>query len=141
MPAGRPLLFKSKEELQLRIDDYFNSCWEEDEETGKKKQIRPYTITGLANYLDCDRHTLINYEEKEEFFTTIKRAKSMCEQYADEYLFTGKNTAGAIFNLVNNYGWENKRNTDITTKGKELPTPLLNGLLNNNSNKTDSESN
>jgi hypothetical protein len=122
--TGRPLKFKSVEVLQERIDDYFNSCWEENDE-GKRIQVRPYTITGLANFLDCDRQTLLNYQEKEEFFGTIKRAKSMCEQYVEEYLFTGKNTAGGIFNLVNNYGWQNKHNTDITTNGKELPSPII----------------
>lgn len=30
-------------------------------------------------------------------------------------------------------------NTDITTKGKELPTPLLYGVFSNDSNKEDSE--
>lgn len=116
----KPLKFKSVEELQSQIDEYFISCWEEDEESGKRKQVKPYTITGLANYLDTNRQTLLNYEEKEEYFDTIKKAKSLCEQYVEEYLFTGKNTAGGIFNLVNNYGWQNKQSTDITTKGEQI---------------------
>lgn len=130
MNTGRPLLFKTKEELQSRIDDYFESCWEEDEESGKRKQIRPYTVTGLANYLDTSRQTLINYESKEEFFDTIKKAKDLCEQYADEYLYVGKNVAGAIFNLVNNYGWKNKQETDLTSKGESLQ-PLLVKFIDN----------
>ena len=117
--AGQPLKFKSVEELQSRIDGYFNSCWEEDDK-GKRTQTKPYTITGLANYLDTNRQTLLNYEDKEQYFDTIKKAKSMCEQYVEEYLFVGKNTAGGIFNLVNNYGWQNKQNTDITTGGEKL---------------------
>jgi hypothetical protein len=115
-----PLKFQSVEELQAKIDGYFESCWEVND-TGKKVQTRPYTITGLANYLDTNRQTLLNYEEKEAYFDTIKKAKSRCEQYTEEYLFVGKNTAGGIFNLVNNYGWQNKQSTELTGKdGKDL---------------------
>ena len=39
-----------------------------------------------------------------------------------EYLFTGKNTAGAIFNLCNNYSksWKQTNHIDHTSKDKEL---------------------
>lgn len=118
----KPLKFKSVEELQEKIDNYFESCWEEDDD-GKRKQVKPYTVTGLANYLDTTRETLLDYEKRDEFSDTIKRAKSKCEQFAEEYLFTGKNTAGAIFNLINNYKrWENKKNTDLTSKGESIKT-------------------
>ena len=129
---GRPLKFRTVEELQEKIDAYFESCWEEvpvmtsrgtyltrkNPETGEKelvtirRQVRPYTITGLAIALDTTRQTLLNYEERDEFLDTIKKAKSRCEQYAEERLFSPGNPAGAIFNLVNNYeGWSNKQET------------------------------
>ena len=110
-PVGRPLKFKSAEELQSAILAYFQNCAE---------NKRPLTVTGLALALDTSRETLINYEKKEEYFDTIQRAKLTIQNYVEEYLFTGKNIAGAIFNLVNNYGWSNKSQQDITSNGKEI---------------------
>ena len=64
--GGRPLKFKSVEELEKKINAYF------DDENNK-----PYTICDLCVWLDCDRQTLLNYQEKEEFFDTIElRLKS-----------------------------------------------------------------
>jgi hypothetical protein len=65
----------------------------------------------------------MNYQNKDQFFDTIKKAKSMCEQYVEEYLFTGKNTAGGIFNLVNNYGWQNKTNSEVNAKIEHTVPP------------------
>jgi hypothetical protein len=106
-PGGRPLLFKSREELQGKIEEYFTWCDEHN---------KPYLITGLALALRTSRETLINYESREEFFDTIKDAKLKCEGYAEDYLYTGKNVGGAIFNLKNNYGWRDK--TEVDQKGE-----------------------
>ena len=65
--------------------------------------------------LGTGRNVLIDYENREEFSNTIKRAKLLCENYAEESLFLGKNVAGAIFNLKNNYGWKEKQ--EIEHKG------------------------
>jgi hypothetical protein len=108
--AGRPLKFKSAEELQKMIDAYFANC-------DKKK--KPYTITGLALALDTTRETLLDYEERDEFSDTIKRAKLRCQAYAEEQLFTNRNTAGVIFNMVNNYGWKNKQDIDNNIGNKD----------------------
>lgn len=119
MPAGRPLLFKSKEELEQKIQGYFDSCWEIDDK-GKRRQMKPYTITGLAVHLDTSRHTLINYEDKEEFFHTIKKAKDIIENYTEEQLYRNTQVTGVIFNLKNNYEWKDKTETDITSKGEKI---------------------
>lgn len=92
--VGRPLKFSSVKELDNKIDAYFAEC----EEKG-----RPKTITGLALALDTTRETLLDYQSKEDFSDTIKRAKLKCENFAEEHLFSGRNVAGAIFNLKNNY--------------------------------------
>ena len=132
--GGRPLKFKNAKELQKKIIDYFDSCWTQKldmfgnkifaKEKGSKEkqpvmiQFRPYTITGLAVALDTYRDVLIDYETKYSklydpaFSNTIKRAKEMCHQYAEESLFVGKNPTGAIFNLKNNYSWEEKNKTE-----------------------------
>ena len=95
--------FNSPQEIEKLADEYFKMC----DEKGK-----PYTITGLALALDTDRRTLLNYEEKDDFFPTIKKVKQKVENYAEEKLFNGSNTAGVIFNLKNNYGWVDKQEVD-----------------------------
>ncbi len=129
--VGRPLKFKSPEELQERIDEYFESCfeesWGEDEEGRwkpdvdrygeiKRVQVRPFTISGLAVFLDTDRKTLLNYESREEYFLTIKKAKAKIENYTEEQLYNtqAKNMTGIIFNLKNNYGWQDKQQIENT---------------------------
>ena len=99
-PGGRPLKFKNEKELQKKIDAWLKSC---------KKEKRPLTITGLALALDTGRNVLIDYGNRDQFSNTVKRAKLLCENYAEESLFLGKNVAGAIFNLKNNYGWKEKQ--------------------------------
>ena len=127
---GQPLKFKTVAELQKKIEAYFKSCWDYkrdmfgnriyDKATKPKKpvmvQVKPYTITGLAVALDTSRETLMNYEKKEKYFDTIKRAKEMCHNYAEDSLFIGKNPTGAIFNLKNNYGWEDKSKQEHSFK-------------------------
>lgn len=126
---GRPPKFHSVDELEMKIDEYFTSCWTQKVDpignpiflrnrNGSKTntpimlQSKPYTITGLAVFLGVDRDTLSNYEAKIDYFGTIKRAKQRCEEYAEEQLFIGKNVVGAIFNLKNNYGWKDKVETE-----------------------------
>ena len=126
--GGRPLKFKSVEELQAKIDAYYESCYqnlivrdnkgnivmdENDKPVFDRVCVEPICITGLALALDCDRDTLLNYENKEEFFGTIRRAKLYCQSFAEKHLFTAKNPAGAIFNLKNNYGWKDVTQTDV----------------------------
>lgn len=99
-PGGRPPKYKTKEELQEKIDRYFMECDRDNE---------PYTVTGLAMALDVDRKTLINYSEKDEFFHTIKKAKVKVENYLEKRLINDSSTTGIIFNLKNNYGWKDKQ--------------------------------
>jgi hypothetical protein len=106
-PGGRPRLFQSVQELEAKIKAYFNEC----DEKG-----RPYTISGLAYHLDIDRRTLLNYAKTDEFFPTISRARERCEGYAEEQLFIG-NDRGAKFSLMNNYGWRDKQEAEITVNG------------------------
>jgi|AntAceMinimDraft_18_1070375.scaffolds.fasta_scaffold04292_2 hypothetical protein len=95
-------LWKTPEDLQKDIDKYFDDCEENN---------TPLTVTGLALALDTSRHTLLNYEHDlgKDFNAIIKKAKLMCENFAEQYLFSGKKVAGAIFNLKNNYGWIDKQ--------------------------------
>jgi hypothetical protein len=87
-------------------------------------QVKPYTIVGLAQHLGTTRQTLLDYQERDGFFDTIKNAKVKCEAYTVEQLFQPKIAAGVIFNLKNNYGYTDK--IDHTSDGKPMPQPIIN---------------
>ena len=95
---ARPLKFQSVEELQVAIDAYFAQCLVDEE---------PLTVTGLALALDTTRQTLINYEDREEFLDTIKKAKTRVENFAEKKLYSSHST-GAIFALKN-FDWTDKQ--------------------------------
>lgn len=103
--GGRPKKYSELELFQKKTDEYFKMCDEKE---------KPYTITGLCLYLDICRDTLIEYEKREEFIDTIKRAKNKVENYVEENSLMGKlNPTVSIFNLKNNFGWKDK--TEIET--------------------------
>jgi len=119
-PGGRPLKFQSVDELSDMIDAYFEQC---------DKDGDPYTITGLALALDTSRESLLEYQDRPEFVDTIKRAKLKCHNYAEKFLYNGKNATGAIFNLKNNWGWRDKSEIDARV---ETVTPILGGASKEN---------
>jgi len=51
---GRPLKFKTPEELEKRIEEYFKYAKENNEVP---------TVSGLAWYLDTNRQCLLRYQE------------------------------------------------------------------------------
>lgn len=118
MAGGRPLKFKTLEELQTKIETYFNSCYELNMETGKREQVEPFTITGLALSLDTSRETLMDIENEngsytKEFSDAISRAKLRCHNYAEKQLYMAKSSQGAIFALKN-YGWKDVSTVENT---------------------------
>ena len=130
--VGRPPKFKSKEEMQEKIDKYFEDCQgkvlkNEDGSIFKDKNgmpvvmgVRPLTMSGLANALGfSSRQSLLNYEGKKEFMDTITRARARVEQYTEECLFDKNSANGAKFSLANNFeGWREKQEIDLTEHSK-----------------------
>lgn len=125
MPGGRPLIFKSVEELQEKIDEYFDWCDNRTKsiyikELGDNMEVSapaPYTMSGLARRLGIDRDTLLNYSKKEEFFGTIKAARERVQEDVETRLMETSNQSGAIFNLKNNFGWKDKTEVDTNISG------------------------
>lgn len=102
---GRPLKFKSAKQLQTQIDEYFIYCDENN---------RPYTLTGLAVFLDVDREVIYYASDKEEYYNTIKRAKDKILLHNEENLTRGKyNVTFGIFSLKNNFGWSDKQDINV----------------------------
>ena len=97
-----------------KIDEYFESC--QSFVDGKKVFINPPTISGLALALGTDRTSLLAIEINDTDYHDKRHAISLCEAYAEEYLFTGKNVAGALVSLKNNFNWSDKIQNDINVK-------------------------
>lgn len=97
--VGRPRVFKSVEEVEEKINAYFNYCEEKE---------KPYTMSGLAYYLGIDRKTLLNYSKNEEYFHAIKKARDKVQMQLEECLYRLGNNSGVIFNLKNNFDWKDK---------------------------------
>ena len=127
---GRPPKFKSKDEMQEKIDAYFEECkgrvLTDDEGkviTDKYGQPviidrKPLTVTGLALALGfSSRQSLLDYEAKKEFLDTITRAKARVEEYTEMMLFDKNASNGAKFSLANNFeGWKDKKNVEAELK-------------------------
>lgn len=108
---GPKLKFNDPVALQKKVDDFFTHC----DEVGK-----PYTVSGLALWLDCTRETILNYEAgnrnhmDENISYTLRKAKLQILNYAEDSLWTCKRTAGVIFNLKNNWGWKDRQEVEQT---------------------------
>lgn len=122
--GGRPLLFKTVEELETAIGKYFDKCdVRMKERVTKDGQIvhvndpEPYTMSGLAYALGINRRTLIHYEERDKFSLTIKKAREKVEADVERRMSDRDTfTPGLIFNAKNNFGWVDQQ--DIKTEGE-----------------------
>lgn len=145
--GGRPPMYKSKEEIQGKIDKYFSDCEGEVLKDEKGNPIlnkyggviimgsKPPTITGLALALGfASRQALLNYQDREEFNDTIMRAKSRVEQYAEERLFDRDGSSGAQFSLKNNFkGW----NADKKEENQQGGVTIVNNIPRADNSKSD----
>lgn len=104
---GRPPKYSAVEDMQQKIDDYFAECLARE---------KPPTVSGLAYALDMSTRALRDYEAKDEFLPTVKRAKQRVEVALEERL-DGQAPAGAIFNLKNNFGWRDKTESEVSGPG------------------------
>jgi hypothetical protein len=108
--TGRPPIFKSPEELEKKIEDYFKNCPDKrlvfigtKEDRHQIEVITP-TISGLVLYCGfVDRMSFYDYEKKPQFSNIIKKARSMIEREYEKDLKAGLGT-GAIFALKQ-FGW------------------------------------
>ncbi len=99
--GGRPLKYKTPEELETAIDKYFLD------------NLEAPTISGLAHYLGfTSRQSIYDYKENQKFSYIIKRAVLNIESKHESNLYT-HGSAGSIFWLKNR-GWTDKQITEHT---------------------------
>ena len=126
------------DDIEEKIENYFNYC---------NENSKPFTMSGLALFLDCSRTTLYQYEnelikfhnmseeDKLRIMNAVKKAKRMVETYQEEQLFIGKSPVGTIFSLKNNFNWKDSQeinnNTNITAINpiEQLSTDEIKQLL------------
>ena len=129
------------DDIEEKIENYFSYC---------NENSKPFTMSGLALFLDCSRTTLYNYDkelvkfkdmsedDKLRIMNAVKRAKRMVEAYQEEQLFIGKSPVGTIFSLKNNFNWKDTQeinnNTNISAVNpiQQLSTEEIKQLLNEN---------
>lgn len=130
--GGRPPMYKTKEEIQEKIDKYFEDCEGRPIEDANGEIMvnkngepiligkKPLTVTGLALALGFNsRQSLLNYQGQKEFMDTITRAKARIEQYAEERLYDKDGANGAKFSLANNFdGWREKQQIEADLKNE-----------------------
>ena len=122
--GGRPLKFKTPEELEKRIEEYFKYA---------KDNMEVPTVSGLAWFLGTNRQCLLRYQEEDDdllrsvpddvkcmFRDTVKQAKARIEAGYEQALFSKNSAVGAIFTLKNNYGWVDKQEVEQTNKTIEV---------------------
>lgn len=110
MAGGRPMIWKTPDELQVMVDQYFDST-------------DRWTLSGLAVFIGIDRKTLYNYEDRDEFFHIIKRARDRVESIYEQRAIYENNPTGVIFALKN-MGWTDRLATDHTTQGEKINPPI-----------------
>lgn len=117
---ARPLKYKTVDELENAINQYFEDCKGKPLLDGEGSPVltkfgepvilgaHPPTVTGLALALGfTSRRELLDYQGRPAFAHTITRAKSICEAYAESRLYDRDGARGAQFSLEHNFRWKN----------------------------------
>ena len=133
-PNGRPPLFSNPEDLQEAIDTYFVSCVpvfakDDNGEVLYHKgnpiiiDMNSPTISGLAYHLGFEsRQSFYDYENRDEFSYTVKRARLRIETLHEKNLSNPMiKPTGSIF-WLKNAGWKDTQ--DITIGGSDIPVSI-----------------
>lgn len=144
---------KTPEELQAKVDSYFDSCDKHKTSTlvgtGANAVImevpdpQPYTMAGLALHVGLtSRQALLNYAERDGFDEVLRVARMRIMAHTEAKLHRPGNNNGIIFALSNNFrqdfqtekninvsGGLNNTNTDLTNMPPEERKKRLEELL------------
>ncbi|RPH41487.1 MAG: hypothetical protein EHM87_19580 [Burkholderiales bacterium] len=106
-PVGRPPKFKTPEEIEVKIIEYFEIgayCPIGKTSVGEKVTKYIPTLTGLILWLGFSaKEDFYIYCKKPDFSAPLKRARLLIEQTYEQQL-RGQYSSGAIFALKN-FGW------------------------------------
>jgi hypothetical protein len=98
--VGHPRLWKTPEELEKAISGFWEHC-------EKNKDIPD--VEGLAFYLGTSRKILNEYEKREEYSTTVKKAKTRIAHEKKQLAMKGVIPAAVFcFDFKNNHEYVDK---------------------------------
>ena len=129
---GRPLLFKTPEEIQVKWNEYIDYCKNFtitllNNKGGTTEVPKPRIPTlgeFISEWLDIHSSTWDLYKEREDFIGTIKKIEDVVKNKKIASLVNGEgNTTGLIFDLKVNYGMNEK--TIIDANITSLPVNLI----------------
>ncbi len=140
--VGRPPKYNTPEEMQRIIDLYYLACRCHQADDATMLEDLPTedlliindivdvvpTISGLAYTLGMSTEAFRNYEQKDEFLATVKKAKQRVEMSLEQRL-AGNAVTGSIFSLKNNFGWKDKTETDLNLIGIDVADRTTEELL------------
>lgn len=148
--AGRP--YEYKEQYIAKVAEYIESCQDEvyvfDKTVGEKSnsyeekvRVKLPTLEGFAKYIGVNKSSLYEWEKKEPLFSdALDELRAEQKQRLLEKGLSGQYNP-TIAKLVLSANHNMKEKSDVTTNDKDLPTPLLENVHNNNSNQEATEPN
>ena len=133
MTGGRPS--KYKEEYNEEVMKYLAIRTDVFDETTRKLKVKLPTLEGFAIHIEVNKTTLYEWDKKyPEFSNSLDKIRTEQQnRLLDMGLSGDYNSTIAKLVLSSNHGMREK--SDVTTDGKELPTPILNNVPRNDSNK------
>jgi hypothetical protein len=138
--VGKPRIFGKPEEMEARIEEYFDKCEKRTINVFLKDKTEPTvvpspkipTIAELAAELGMDRMTFYNYAERDEYIDIIKKARNRILAAMESSMINDdKPKAGIIF-VAKNYGYTDAQ--EITHRAdfvlqisglRQLPTEIV----------------
>lgn len=120
-PVGAPPRFRTKAELIAIFE-----AWKLEFQDGGKLSDDIPDVEGFCDYIDSYRDLFSEYAKKDEFSDAIKRIKNWIYYKKKQLSMKGKMPPAIfIFDAINNAGYSNKTETDITTGGEKLESGFL----------------
>lgn len=114
--AGRPRLFNTVEELEKKIEQFYDYC--------EEKEV-PLTFERLATFIGIDRKTIYNYEQRDEFFPALKKVRDRIQADIMEKGMSGEiNATFGIF-CLKNYGYTDKQEVESVNHNVNINKNLL----------------
>jgi len=133
--AGRPRYYKTPEDMQKKVDEYFKWCEGEPlytrdgdpvmDKYGQPMIVKkhPYTLTGLNLALGfLDISSLREYEAEAEFAPILQRARNYIKRYTEERLFDRDGVNGAKFILERKFAEEYAQKMNVSIEVEDLST-------------------
>lgn len=121
--GGRPVAFKSPEEMQKKMYEYLDRQSNRVSETMSSAGVvrtvdpAPITVEGFCVSAGITKASFYNYARKPKFRTLCNQFRQIVESYLVEQLVDGKKGNKADFILKNAFGDEWKEKSDVSLNG------------------------